>query len=145
MEKINKKKVVMIIIIALVVIAIIALGIILLGGNNEDDPFKNAGSISKTESEFEPLTITDIETRYVEERKETILDFSIMNKTNEKVEPQTIKIHLLNEKDELISSLSTDVSAIDANANHPVNITLAGNIQGITKIKLVKPEETTEQ
>ena len=144
-KKINKTKLVMIIIIVLVVIAAIALGIIFLGGNSDEETFENAGSISKTESEFEPLTIKDIELKYVEERKETILDFSIVNKTDNIIENQTIKIHLLNENDELISSLSTDVSAIDANGSHEVNITLAGNIQGITKIKLVKPEEVTAE
>lgn len=144
-KKINKSKLVIIIIIALVVIAAIILGIIFLGGNNDEDPFANAGSISKTESEFDPLTIKDIELKYVEERNETILDFSIENKTDDKLENQTIKIHLLNENEQLVSGLETKVSTIDPKGSHRVNITLAGKIQGITKIKLVKPEDTTAQ
>lgn len=144
-NKLNKTKLVVIIIIALVVIAAITLCVIFLGGKNNDETFANAGSISKTESEFDPLTIKDIELKYVEERNETILDFSIENKTDDKIENQTIKIHLLNANDELISGLETKVSTIDPKGSHKVNITLAGNIQGITKIKLVKPEDTTAQ
>lgn len=145
MEKeINKSKLVITIIVALVLIAAIILGIIFLGGNNNEDPFKNAGSISKTESEFDPLTIKDIELKYVEERNETILDFSIENKTDEKLENQTIKIHLLNENEQLISGLETEVSTIDPKGSYRVNITIAGKIQGITKIKLVKPEQPAE-
>lgn len=144
-NNINKTKIVVIIIIALVVIAGITLGIIFLGGNNEDKNQK-AGSISKTESEFEPLKIADIELKYAEESNETILNFSIENQTSEKLEDQKIKIHLLNENEELISALTTDVSVIDANGTYPVNIVLAGNIQGIKKIKLVNPEkEVSEQ
>lgn len=144
-RKINKTKLVVIIIIALVVIAAITLCVIFLGGKNSNETYANAGSISKTESEFDTLTIKDIELKYVEERNETILDFSIENNTDDKLENQTIKIQLLNEKNELISGLETKVSTIDARGSHKVNITLAGNIQGITKIKLVKPEDTTAQ
>lgn len=139
-NSINKTKVIAIIIIALVVIAGITLGIIFLGGGSGED-YSKAGSISKTESEFEPLKIADIELKYDEERNETILNFSIENKTSEKLEDKTIKIHLLNENEELISALTTDVSVIDGNGSYPVNIVLAGNIQGIKKIKLVNPEK----
>lgn len=138
MKKLNKTKVALAIIIALLVIATIILGII-FWGKNKDKTYVNAGSISQTESEFEPLIIKDIELKYVEERNETILDFAIENKTDEKVEKQKIKIHLLDEKNGLISSLETNVSTIDPKGSHKVNITLAGNIKGINKLKLVKP------
>lgn len=144
MKNINKTKLAIVIIVALVVIAAIILGIIFLGKNKED-PYAKAGSISKTESEFEPLTVKDIEMKYVQEKNETIINFAIENKTDERVEKQKMKIQLLNENDQLIAGIETNEITIDPKGSHPINLTLAGNIQGIKKLKLVKPEETAEQ
>ena len=141
MEKLNKTKLVIIIILVLVVIAAIILGVIFLNKSQENPSSSSTGTISNTESEFEPLTIKDIEVRYVEERNETVLDFVIENLTDEKVENQEINIHLLDENDTLTSGLTTTITTLDAKGNQPINITLGGNIQGIRKIKLVKPQQ----
>ena len=143
MEKLNKTKVIAIIIIVLVVIAAIILGVIF--ANSEKEPEnelgEKAGSISSTLSEFEALKVKDIELTYSEERNETILDFSIENTIDSKVEKSTIEIQLLDENDGLIAGVETYVETIDAKSVHPVNMMLAGNIQGIKKIKLVNPEQ----
>ena len=144
MEKLNKSKVIIISIIALLVITAIILVVIFAGKNNEDDIGTKSGTISSTESEFEPLKIKDIELTYKEDGSETIIDFSIENTTDEKVEKQTINIHLLDENDGLIAGVETYVKTIDAKSSHKVNMMLAGNIQGIKKIKLVKAAETQE-
>lgn len=144
MEKINKTKLVIIIIVALVVIAAITLGVIFLG-KKEEDPYAKAGTISKTDSEFEALRVKEIELKYVEESNETKLDFAIENLTDEKIEKQEIKIHLLDENEALISGLTVNVATIDPKGSYKVNITLGGNIQTIKKIKLVKPAEETPE
>lgn len=145
MEKINKTKLVMIIIIALVVIAAITIAIIAINNNNgEEGSESKAGSISLTESEFEPLSVKDIELTYSEERNETIIDFAIKNKTEEKVEKLTIEIQLLDENEGIIAGVETYVETIDANGEHKVNMMLAGNIQGIKKIKLVNANPAVE-
>ena len=145
MEKINNKKVILVIIIALVVIAAIILGVIFIGGNNEEEgKGPKTGTISLTESEFEPLKIKDIEVTYKEDGSETIIDFSIENTTEEKVEKQTINIQLLDANDRLIAGVETYVETIDAKGSHKVNMMLAGNIQGIEKIKLVKSADAAE-
>ena len=142
MEKLNKKKLVITIIIVLVVIALITLIVIFSKKNNNvDETFEKAGSISKTESDFEELKVKDIELTYKEDKSETILDFAIENTTDQKVEKQTINIHLLDENGGLIAGVQTYVETIDANKSHPVNMMLAGNIQGIKTIKLVKSAE----
>lgn len=144
MEKINKTKLVVIIIIALVVIAAITLGVIFLGkGNNGEETNSKAGTISNTDSEFEALRVKDIELKYREESNETILDFAIENTKEEKAEKLTIQIQLLDENDNLISGIETYVETIDGKSEHKVNMTLGGNIQGIKKIKLVKPQQET--
>lgn len=149
MEKLNKTKLIGIIIIVLVVIAAIIAGIIMANSknNNENELGDKAGSISSTASEFEALKVKDIELSYSEERKETTLDFVIENVTDAKVEKSTIEIQLLDEKDSLIAGVETYVETIDAKSVHPVNMMLAGNIQGIKKIKLVNPmkEEVTAE
>lgn len=144
MEKINKTKIVIMIIVALVVIAAIILGVIFLGKNKEEKVENEGASISKTESEFEPLSIKDIELKYIEESNETKLEFLIHNSTDEKIENQKMKIHLLDENESLISGLDVDVATIDPKGDYKVDITLGGNIQNIKKIKLVKPEEAPE-
>jgi len=144
MEKLNKSKVIIIAIIALLVITTIILVVIFSGKNNEDELGAKSGTISSTESEFEPLKIKDIELTYKEDGSETIIDFSIENTTDEKVEKQTINIHLLDENDGLIAGVETYVETIDAKSSHKVNMMLAGNIQGIKKIKLVKTAEAQE-
>lgn len=144
MEKLNKKKLIIVAIVVLVVIALITLTVILLKKNNNNDEegeFAKAGSISKTESEFEALEVKDIELTYKEDGSETILDFVIENKTEQKVEKQTINIHLLDENNGLIAGVQTYVETIDAKSTHKVNMMLAGNIQGIKTIKLVKTAE----
>lgn len=143
MEKLNKSKVILIIILALVVVTAIILGIIFLKGGDEGDTTAQSGTISKTESEFEPLKVQDIVLNYVEEKNTTTIDFAIENTTNEKVEKLDIDIQLLNENEQVIASVETYVETIDANSKHKVNMMLLGNIQGIKKIKLVKPEEET--
>ncbi len=140
MRKLNKTKLVIAIIVALVVIAAIILGIIFLGKNKEKKS-ENAGSISKTESEFKALSIKDIELTYVKESNETKLEFGIENLTDEKIENQKLKIHLLDENESLISGLDYDIAIIDSKGTYNVDITLAGNIQNIKKVKLVKPQE----
>ena len=89
MEKLNNKKVILVIILALVVIAAIILGIIFLGNGGSEEG-KKSGTISQTESEFEPLRVKDIELTYKDDGSETIIDFAIENTTGEKVEKQTI-------------------------------------------------------
>lgn len=140
MKKINKTKLIMIIIIALVVIAAIILGVIFLGKGGENDVDSKPGTISASESDFETLKVKDIELDYSEERNETIIDFSIENTTEEKLEKLKIDIQLLDENDGLIAGVETNIETIDAKGQHKVNMMLAGNIQGIKKIKLVKPE-----
>lgn len=141
MEKLNKTKVIAIVIIVLVVIAAIILGVIFAnsGKEPENELGGKAGSISSTDSEFDALKVKNIELSYSEERNETILDFVIENGTDTKVEKNTIEIQLLDEKDGLIAGVETYVETIDAKSSHPVNMMLAGNIQGIKKIKLVNP------
>lgn len=143
MEKLNKSKVILIIILALVVVTAIILGIIFLKGGDEGDTTAQSGTISKTESEFEPLKVQDIVLNYVEEKNTTTIDFAIENTTSEKVEKLDIDIQLLNENEQVIASVETYVETIDANSKHKVNMMLLGNIKGIKKIKLVKPEEET--
>ena len=77
MEKLNKSKVILIIILALVVVTAIILGIIFLKGGDEGDTTAQSGTISKTESEFEPLKVQDIVLNYVEEKNTTTIDFAI--------------------------------------------------------------------
>ena len=144
MEELNNKKVILVIIIALLVIAAIILGVIFLGKDGNEEESK-AGSISMTESEFEPLKIKNVELTYKEDTTETILEFGIENATDEKVEKQTIIIQLLGESEQPIASIETYVETIDPKGTHKVNMVLAGNIQGIKKIKLVKPEQQEEQ
>lgn len=144
MEKLNKKKLIMVIIIALIVIAAIIIGVIFLGKNNEGELSSKSGTISLTESEFEPLKIKDVELTHKEDGSETVIDFEIENTTDQKVEKQTINIHLLDENGGLIAGVETYVETIEAKSSHKVNMMLAGNIQGIKKIKLVKPNETQE-
>lgn len=144
MEKLNHKKVIMVVIIALVVIAAIILGVIFIGGNNEEIKGPAKGTISSSESEFEPLKVKNVEVTYKEDNTETIIDFSIENTTEEKVEKQTINIQLLDANGGLIAGVETYVETIDANSSHKVNMMLAGNIQGIEKIKLVKPADSAE-
>ena len=142
MEKLNNKKVILVIILALVVIAAIILGIIFLGNGGSEEG-KKSGTISQTESEFEPLRVKDIELTYKDDGSETIIDFAIENTTGEKVEKQTINIHLLGENDSLIAGVETYVETIDAHGSHKVNMMLAGKIQGIKKVKLVNPNLET--
>ena len=140
MEKLNKTKLIAIIIIALVIIAAIIIGIIFAkSGNNNNELENKAGSISSTASDFEALKVKNIELSYSEETKHTTLDFVIENVTDAKVEKSTIEIQLLDEKDGLIAGVETYVETIDVKGAHPVNMMLAGNIQGIKKIKLVNP------
>ncbi|MBQ8043108.1 MAG: hypothetical protein IJ272_03030 [Clostridia bacterium] len=140
MEKLNKTKLIAIIIIALVIIAAIIIGIIFAkSGNNNNELENKAGSISSTASDFEALKVKNIELSYSEETKQTTLDFVIENVTDAKVEKSTIEIQLLDEKDGLIAGVETYVETIDVKGAHPVNMMLAGNIQGIKKIKLVNP------
>lgn len=146
MEKLNKSKVILIIILVLVVITAIILGVIFLNNDgDEGGKTSQSGTISQSESEFEPLRISDVVLDYVEEKNETTIDFAIENTTDEKVEKQNIDIQLLDAKGGIISSVQTYVETIDAKSKHKVNMMLAGNIQGITKIKLVKPQDTTAQ
>ena len=140
MEKINKTKLILIIILVLVVIAAITLGIIFLSKGNGENLGSKAGTISSTDSEFEPLRIKNVELSYPESGNETIIDFAIENTTDQKVEKQTIDIQLLNEDDGIIAGVQTYVETIDAKSEHKVNMMLAGKITGIKKIKLVKPE-----
>lgn len=144
MKNLNKTKLVVVIIVALVVIAAIILGVILIGKNKEN-PSANAGTISKTESEFEPLAVKNLEMTYNEEKNETLIVFLVENKTNERVEKQKMKIHLLDENDGLIAGLETNEITIDPKGSHKVDLTLAGNIKTIKKLKLVKPDENAEQ
>ena len=145
MEKLNTKKIIIIVIIALVVVSAIILGIIFLGKNNvEEGKGGETGTISLTESEFEPLKVKDIEVTYKEDGSETVIDFGIENTTDEKVEKQTINIQLLDKDNGLIAGVETYVETIDAKSTHKVNMMLAGNIQGIEKIKLVKPAKQEE-
>lgn len=143
MEKLNKTKLIAIIIIVLVIITAIILGIIFANsGKGEENELGNkAGSISATDSEFEALKVKNIELSYSEERNETILDFVIENITDEKVEKSTIGIQLLDKNDGLIAGVETNVEIINEKGVHPVNMMLAGNIQGIKKIKLVNPQK----
>lgn len=139
MEKLNKTKLIAIIIIVLVIITAIILGVIFANSGKEGELESKAGSISSTDSEFEALKVKNIELTYSEERNETILDFVIENATDAKVEKSTIEIQLLDENDGLIAGVETYVETIDEKGVHPVNMMLAGNIQGIKKIKLVNP------
>ena len=143
MEKsVNKTKLVLVIIIALVAITAIILGIIFLGNKGKaENPFKNAGSISGTEREYEGLNIKNIEMTYNEERNETVIDFAIENKTDTKIEKQKIDVQLLNEKGQLIAGVQTNIQTIDSKSEHTINMILGGKIEEIKKIKLVKPVE----
>lgn len=141
MEKLNKTKLIAIIIIVLVIITAIILGVIFANSGKEGKLESKAGSISSTDSEFEALKVKNIELTYSEERNETILDFVIENTTDAKVEKSTIEIQLLDENDGLIAGVETYVETIDEKGVHPVNMMLAGNIQGIKKIKLVNPQK----
>lgn len=146
MEKLNKTKLIAIIIIVLVIITAIILGVIFANsGKEENETGSKAGSISSTDSEFEALKVKNIELTYSEERNETILDFVIENATDAKVEKSTIEIQLLDENDGLIAGVETYVETIDEKGVHPVNMMLAGNIQGIKKIKLVNPQKVEIQ
>ena len=142
MENFNKTKLVLVIIIALVVITAIILGVIFFVNREKpEDPFENAGTISGAESEFDGLSIKKIEMSYNEEKNETVIDFAIENTTDTKIEKQKIDVQLLNEKEQLISGVQTNVQTIDAKSEYTINMILGGKIEGIKKIKLVKPAE----
>lgn len=145
MEKLSSKKIILITIISLVVIAVVILGVILFAknkGENKDNT--RTGAISLTESEFEALKIKNIEVTYKEDTSETVIDFEIENTTDKSVEKQTIDIQLLDENEGVIAGVQTYVETIDPKGSHKVDLMLAGNIEGIKKIKLVKPEEATQ-
>lgn len=142
MENFDKKKLVLAIIIALVAITVIILGVIFFVNRAKtEDPFAKAGTISGTESEFDGLSIKNIEMTYNEEKNETIIDFAIENTTDTKIEKQKIDVQLLNEREQLISGVQTNIQTIDAKSQYTINMVLGGKIEGIKKIKLVKPAE----
>ena len=147
MKKINKTKLIAIIVIAVLIITSIILGIILNNSRKTqvNELGSKAGSISSAYSEFEALKVRDVELSYSEEIKGTIVAFVIENKTDVSVDKSTIQIQLLSEKEKLLGISETYVETIDANGIHPINMMLAGNIQGIKKIKLVNAnkEETS--
>ena len=146
MKEINKTKLVMAIILILVICAVITLIVISVNQNKkeQEEPLAASGSISETESEFEELKVKDIELSYAEDDSETILNFSIENITDEKVEQQKIDIYLLDEDGGLISAIQTYVEAIEPNDSRPIPLKFAGKIQGIKTIKLVQPQEAEE-
>ena len=140
MEKLNKNKVIMVAIIAFIIILVNKSG-------KEGDISSKVGTIANSDSEFESLKVKNVEVKYDEESNQTIIDFAIENKKEEKVENLTIQIQLLNEKDSIIAGVETYVATIDGKGEHKVNMMLGGNIQGIKKIKLANPvkEETPEE
>jgi len=148
-NKLNKSKLTIIAVVVFVILVSIIIGIISTNINkpSEKNPTENFGKISQTESEFEALAVKDIVVKYNEENPENIetkIDFSIQNKTDEKVEEKTIEIHLLDANNGMIAGVSTYVQTIDANGEHRVNMSLAGKIEGIEKIKLIDPNAEEE-
>lgn len=135
MRELNKKKVAMVIIAVLVIIAIITIVIILSSTSNNKNN-KDALNIS----EFSNMQAKDLNIKYDEETNQTYVTLNIKNPKDYNVENETVNVMLLNEKDEHIAGVQTYIEIITPNDEFSMNITLIGNITGIKKVSLEKPE-----
>lgn len=136
MKELNKKKVALVIIAVLVIIAIITI-IIILSNISKNKNNKDTLNIS----EFSNMQAKDLNIKYDEEKNQTYITLNIKNPKDYNVENETVNIMLLNEKDEHIAGVQTYIETITPNDEFSVSITLIGNITGIKKVSLERPEQ----
>ena len=78
--------------------------------------------------------------RYDEEKNQTYVDLIIKNHTEQNVEKETVNVMLLSEDNQIISGIQTYIEVITPGDEYSINITLLGNITGIKKVSLQRPD-----
>ena len=137
MRELNKKKVEILVIVAVLIINLIVVGIIMAVNKGES---KDNNTDNLNTSQFSNMKAQSLKIRYDEEKNQTYVDLIIKNHTEQNVEKETVNVMLLSEDNQIISGIQTYIEVITPGDEYSINITLLGNITGIKKVSLQRPD-----
>ena len=146
-RKIKKGKIIAV--LAAVVVIVLAIVLVVKLVNKDTEEGKGSGAAGQQGQEqavvydlpdvtYSEMQVTDIEMKYLEDNKETMISMIINNTTENAVENESLTAYLIDANGETVGQTRTFISSLAPGGQYSITVILKGNLTTTKQIKLQK-------
>lgn len=135
----GKKKLILIIAVIVAIIAIVLIGVFIKKKiSKPDDTVTEQQVIGLPDTTYNGMEVKNIQMVYLQSNNQTLVEMSIYNTSNEKVEDESFNAILIGPNENVLGQMLTYIQEVDVGDQCNVSVVLSGDLTATQQIKLEK-------